>query len=72
MAVGQRSEKNVSSFPDYAKAGFAKSLLRTFNRTGCDVKDCDTGKATLNEIINKRRLTTADVKKFAVFADAGP
>jgi hypothetical protein len=72
MAVGQRGEKNVSYFPGNAKAGFAQSLLCALDSAGGNVKDCDTGEATPNEIVNKCRITASDVKKLALLADTGP
>ena len=72
IVVGQWSEKNVSHFLDSAKAGFAQSLLCTLDSAGGNVKDCDTGEATPNEIVNKCRITTADVKQLALPSNTGP
>jgi hypothetical protein len=72
IVVGQWSEKNVSYFPDNANAVVAQSLLCSLDGAGSNVKDSDSGEATSNEIVNKRRIATADIKELAVTADAGP
>jgi len=72
ILVGQWSKKNISYFPDHAEAGFAQSFLCPLDSAGGNVKDCDTGKATPNEIVNKCRITASNVKELALLAVTGP